>query len=76
MQRVSMIRFQDHDWADFGKLLRSRDRAWSLLRRKVFDSPRPPPKEGARRAQRSSLLCSCGSVPKERSVVAIAVLES
>ena len=30
MQRVSMIRFEDHDWADFGKLLRSRDRAWSL----------------------------------------------
>ena len=30
MQRVSMIRFEDNDWAGFGKLLRSRDRAWSL----------------------------------------------
>ena len=29
MQRVS-VRFEDNDWADFGKLLRSRDRAWSL----------------------------------------------
>ena len=79
MQRVSMFRLEFDDWAELFRLWETP--AFSRPSVESFEAPvlcsSAPAADGrARRAERSHLLCRCGSVQVESSVVAIAVLES